>query len=62
MLDGNSYYTAFPDESSEMKVRLQSLLEKMAKLEAMLRRNIEELSAEPSNGIADFPTSGSLAS
>jgi len=62
MLDGRSYYTVFPDESSEMKVRLQSLFEKMAKLEEMLRRHIEELRAEPANATADFPADGSLAS
>ncbi len=62
MLDGKSYYTIFPDESSEMKVRLQSLFEKMAKLEDMLRRHIEELRVEPSSGIADFPAGGSVAS
>jgi hypothetical protein len=62
MLDGKSYYTIFPDESSETKVRLQGLFEKMAKLEDMLRRHIEELRAQPSSGIADFPAGGSVAS
>ena len=61
MPDGKSYYTVFRDESSEMKVRLQSLFEKMAKLEEMLRRHIEELRAEP-NATADFTADGSLAS
>jgi hypothetical protein len=55
MLDGKSYYTVFPDESSEMKVRLQRLFEKMAKLEEMLRRHVEELRAEPATTTADFP-------
>jgi hypothetical protein len=62
MLDGDGYSTAFPHEGSETKVRLQSLFEKMAKLEEMLRRNIQELSAEPANEVTDFPASGSLAS
>jgi hypothetical protein len=44
-----------------MKMRLQSLFEKMAKLEEMLRRHIEELRAEP-NATADFTADGSLAS
>jgi hypothetical protein len=46
MLDGKSYYTAFPDENSEERARMQSLFDKIAKLDRELRRNVEELRDE----------------
>jgi len=46
MLDGKRYYTAFPDEDSEVRVRMQNLFDKIAELDRELRRNIEELRDE----------------
>ena len=46
MLDGKRYYAVLPDENPEIRQRLQSLFDLMAKLETLLRRDIEELRVE----------------
>ena len=46
MLDGKNYYTAFPDENSEMRIRMGDLLIRLVKLDREHRRNIEELRNE----------------
>ena len=41
MLDGKRYFAAFPDESPEMRLRMQTLGDLLKKLEKEFRQHIE---------------------
>jgi len=47
MLDGKRYYAVFPDENPELRPRIQSLLDALARLEKEFRRHIEQFRVEP---------------
>jgi hypothetical protein len=46
MLDGNRYYAAFPDENSELRLRMQTLSDLLKKLDKELRPTIEQFRVE----------------
>ncbi len=46
MLDGNRYYAAFPDETPEIRLRMQTLSDLLKKLDKDLRPTIEPFRVE----------------
>jgi len=46
MLDGNRYYSVFPDEQPELRRRLRSLLEALRKLQMEVQEHIERPDAD----------------
>jgi hypothetical protein len=47
MLDGKRYFAAFPDESPEIRQRMQTLGDLLKKLDKEFRPHIEQFPIEP---------------